>query len=81
VFRDLASVDFLKRCVHGEIQKPNESLKSVIWTGIPKTVFVMLDTLKFGVYDEVLCFNGGVAKRNDALNILGVRFAQTQCMP
>jgi uncharacterized protein YecT (DUF1311 family) len=29
VFRDLASVDFLKRCVHGETQKPDESLNSV----------------------------------------------------
>jgi hypothetical protein len=25
IFMDLASVDFLKRCVRGETQKPNES--------------------------------------------------------
>jgi hypothetical protein len=77
VFRDLVSVDFLKRCVHGETQKPNESLNSVIWTRIHKTVFARLDTLKFGVYDAVLCLNYGVAKTNDVLTILGVRLAQT----
>jgi hypothetical protein len=44
VFRDLGSVNFLKRCVHGETQKPNESLNSIIWTRIPKTIFVRLDT-------------------------------------
>jgi hypothetical protein len=36
---------------------------------IPKTVFVNLDTLRFGVYDSVLCFSDGVAKRL-VLNIL-----------
>jgi hypothetical protein len=50
VFRDLAGVDFLKRCVHGETQKSNESLNSVTLIRIPKTVFVSLDTLKFEVW-------------------------------
>jgi hypothetical protein len=35
--------------------------------------FVRLDTLKFGKYDAVFCFTDGVAKRNDVLDILGVR--------
>jgi hypothetical protein len=39
--------------------------------------FVRLDTLKFGVYIAVLCFSDDVAKKNDVLNILDVRSAQT----
>jgi hypothetical protein len=54
VIRDAASVD-LKICFHRKTQNPNESLNCVIWTRIHKTVFVRLDTLKFGVYDAVLC--------------------------
>jgi hypothetical protein len=56
VFRDLVSADLLKTCLHGKTQKPIECLNSVIWTRILKTVFVRFDTLKFGVYDAVLCF-------------------------
>jgi hypothetical protein len=73
VFRGLASVDLLKRCLQGKTLNPNKSLNSILWTIIPKTVFVRLDTLKFGVYDAVLCFSDGVPKKNDVLNILGVR--------
>jgi hypothetical protein len=73
LFRDLASVDLLKRCLHGKTQNHNESLTSFIWTRISKTVFIRLDVPKFGVYDAVLCFKDGVAKNSDVLNILGVR--------
>jgi hypothetical protein len=31
-FGNIASADFLKKCVHGKIQNPNEILNSVIWT-------------------------------------------------
>jgi hypothetical protein len=71
--RDLASVNLLKRCFYGTIQTRNESWNRIIWPRIHKSVFVGLDTLKFGVYRAVLCFNDGAAKRNDIVNILGVR--------
>jgi hypothetical protein len=71
VFRDLAGVDPLKKCFHGKAHNPNEHVNSVIWRRISKTVFVRLDTLKFGVYDAVFCFNDGVAKRN-VLNMSGM---------
>jgi hypothetical protein len=48
-----------------------------IWTRITKTVFVRLETLKFEVHDAVLCFNGGVVKRN-VQNMLGVRSGSNQ---
>lgn len=36
--------------------------------------FVRLDTVKFGVFDIVLCCNDGVAKHNAALNLLSLGF-------
>jgi hypothetical protein len=49
VFKNLVSVDLLKRCLYGTTRNPNEGAKSVIWTRIPKR----LETLMFGVYDAV----------------------------
>jgi hypothetical protein len=40
--------------------------------------FVRLDKVRFGVYDAVLCFNDDAAKKNDVLNILGVRSGSNQ---
>jgi hypothetical protein len=74
VFTDLVSEDLLKSCLRGGAQNPNKSLNSVIWTRLPETVSVRLDTLKSGVHDAVLCFNDGVWKKDDVLYILGVRF-------
>lgn len=62
VFGELVSVDLLNSCLHEETPNRIESLKSVIWTMVHKTVFVRLETVKFGVYDIVLCFNYGVEK-------------------
>jgi hypothetical protein len=71
VFKGLVSADLLKRCLYGATRISNESVNSVIWTRISKR----LDTLKFRVYDAVLCFiSNDVAKKNDILNTLGVRF-------
>ncbi|GFW05829.1 uncharacterized protein TNCV_603011 [Trichonephila clavipes] len=53
VFRDLSSPELLSRCLHGKTQNCNESLNSVIWSIIPKTVFVQLGTLKTGVYESI----------------------------
>jgi hypothetical protein len=77
LFRDVAGVDPLKKCFHGKTHNPNEHVNSVILTRISKTVFIRLDTLKFGVYDAILCFNDGVAKRN-VPNIFGVRSGSNQ---
>jgi hypothetical protein len=60
VFKNLVSVDLLKRCLYGTTHSPNEGVNSVIWTKIPKK----FDTLQFGVYNAVLCFiNGYVTKK------------------
>jgi hypothetical protein len=60
-----------------EAPNPNEHVKSVIWTRIYKAVFVRHDTLKFGVYDGVLCFNDDVVRMN-VLNSLSVRSGSDQ---
>jgi len=38
-----------------------------------KPVFVRLDTLEFGPYDAMFCFNDCVAKKCDVLHTLDVR--------
>jgi hypothetical protein len=68
VSRDLTGVDPLKKCFHGKTHNPNEHVNSVIWTRISKTIFIRLDTPRFGVCDAVLGFNDSVARRN-ILNI------------
>jgi hypothetical protein len=70
VFKDLVSVHLLMGCLYGTTHNPNEGVNPVILKSIPKR----LGTLKFGVYDAVLCFiNDGVAKKNGVLYTLGVR--------
>jgi hypothetical protein len=63
VFSDLASADLLKRCHYGTTEIPDEHVNSVIWARMTNTVFVRPDTLKFVVYNAILCFYYGAAKK------------------
>ncbi|GFX07148.1 uncharacterized protein TNCV_2423531 [Trichonephila clavipes] len=73
VFRDLTEKDLLKKCLHGRTQNPNESFNKCIWERIPKTVFVGIETLKFGVTDAVICFNDGYVSRIKVFEALGIK--------
>ncbi|GFX74539.1 uncharacterized protein TNCV_3214261 [Trichonephila clavipes] len=73
VFRDLTEKDFLKKCLHGRTQNPNESFNKCIWERIPKTVFVGNETLKFGVMDAVICFKDGYVSRIKVFEALGIK--------
>ncbi|GFT77253.1 uncharacterized protein TNCV_182751 [Trichonephila clavipes] len=73
VFRDLTEKDLLKKCLHGRTQNPNESFNKCIWERIPKTVFVGIETLKFGVMDAVICFNNGYVSRMEDFEALGIK--------
>ncbi|GFT90037.1 uncharacterized protein TNCV_2553651 [Trichonephila clavipes] len=73
VFRDLTEKDLLKMCLHGRTQNPNESFNKCIWERIPKTVFVGIETLKFGVMDAVICFNDGYVSRIKVFEALGIK--------
>ena len=43
----------------GKTQNQNESLNSMIWNRLPKSIFVGADVLDFGAYDAVAHFNIG----------------------
>lgn len=60
IFKDLSDPQLLIKCLHGKNQNCNESLNSLIWSRLPKTIFLKsLDTIKFGFYEAVSCFNQG----------------------
>ncbi|GFV40812.1 hypothetical protein TNCV_2590591 [Trichonephila clavipes] len=40
---------------------------------IPKTVFVGIETVKFGVMDAVICFNDGYVSRTKVFEALGIK--------
>ncbi|GFW94691.1 uncharacterized protein TNCV_4247311 [Trichonephila clavipes] len=65
--------DLLKKCLHGRTQNPNESFNKCFWERIPKTVFVGIETLKFGVMDAVICFNDGYVSRIKVFEALGIK--------
>ncbi|GFU29682.1 uncharacterized protein TNCV_2408941 [Trichonephila clavipes] len=54
-------------------KNPNESFNKCIWERIPKTVFVGIETLKFGVMDAVICFNDGYVSRIKVFEALGIK--------
>lgn len=72
IYKDLAHPDLLKKCKHGKTQNPNESFNSIVWSRIPKTVFVGPDTLKLGVLDAVISFNEGELGKIKVLEQLGM---------
>lgn len=75
IFKAFTNEDLLKKqCLHGMTQNPNENFHSLIWRQVPKTEFVRLQTLRLGVHDAVFCFNNGVIKKIDVLNLLGVTY-------
>ncbi|XP_049815206.1 uncharacterized protein LOC126262553 [Schistocerca nitens] len=73
IFGDLAAPELLKKCIHGKTQNLNESVNSVIWSRIPKTVFVGIETLHFGVYDAVTTFNDGNIVRCKVFRNMGMK--------
>ena len=54
--------EVLEKCLLGKTQNPNESLNTVIWSYIPKRIFVELNTLKFRVYIACLLYTSIVNK-------------------
>ncbi|GFW90966.1 uncharacterized protein TNCV_1758401 [Trichonephila clavipes] len=73
VFRDLSSPELLSRCLHGKTQNYNESFNCVIWSIIPKTVFVQLGTLKTGVYESISIYNQGLVTKLKVLDLLNIQ--------
>ena len=59
VFKQLSSEALLKNYLHGKTQHQNEAFNETIWERLPKTKFVALPELQFGVYDAASNFNMG----------------------
>jgi hypothetical protein len=57
----MGSVRRVLKCRSSE-ENAVEHGNSVIWTRVPKAIFVRFDTLRFAIYDAVLCLNDGVVK-------------------
>lgn len=72
IVRDLSETELLKKCLHGRTQNQNESVNHVIWTRIPKNVFVEIATLHFGVYDAIATYNKGNIIKCEVLKKLGL---------
>ena len=73
IFEDLSDLQLLRKCLHGKTQNPNESVNHVIWTKLPKTVFVSLPKLKTGVYLAIADFNDGRLSVCRVLEAAGIR--------
>lgn len=71
IFHDLAQPELLHKCLHGKTQNPNESVNNLIWTVIPKRVFVSIKTLHFGIYDAIATYNQGNSVKCEVLKALG----------
>ena len=69
VFQDLAHPELLKRCLKDKTQNANESFNNVVWSRIPKNVFVGMSTLELGVLDAVITFNDGYSGRLQVLEL------------
>lgn len=59
IFRGLSNPELLKRYLHGRTQNSNESVNNLIWTRVPKNIFVSKNTLEFSVFEAIATFNNG----------------------
>lgn len=71
-FRDLSAPELLRKCLHGGTQNCNESFNNVLWSKIPKRVFVYRETLTFGTHEAVVSFNEGNLAKCKVLTELGI---------
>ena len=60
IYVELTSDSYLSRLLHGKTQNQNESFNAMIWSRIPKSKYVSLTQLKFGLYDAIGAFNIGI---------------------
>lgn len=73
VYKGLTDDSLLRKCLHGGTQNVNESFNRSIWQRIPKTEFVGMRSLQIGVYDAIICFNGGAMSRKGVLENMGLK--------
>ena len=82
IYEELSADVLLRKCLHGQTQNQNESLNCMIWERIPKTKYVWITQLEFGVYDAVANFNIGRKSTVDIYRRLGMvpgRYTKSLC--
>ena len=71
-YAKLSDDNLLRKCLDGKTQNQNESFNGMIWTRIPKTVFVGTNAFQLGVYDAVAHFNIGAKATIEVFKALGI---------
>ena len=59
ISEDLSCDKQLEKCLHSKTQNANESFNGTIWERIPKTNYISIKQLAFGIFDAVANFNIG----------------------
>ena len=72
IFVDLSDETLLRKCLHGLTQNVNEALNQIIWTKIPKSIFVGKHLLEMGVHSAIIEYNDGATCVGKVLKLLGV---------
>ena len=67
IITDLKADELLQKCLHGETQNNNEGLNSIIWSLVPKSIFVSKPIIEVETYSAILHFNDGT---NGILQVL-----------
>ncbi|KFM81142.1 hypothetical protein X975_06762, partial [Stegodyphus mimosarum] len=58
-YLSLYDKNLLIKCLHGKTQNNNESFNNLLWTILPKEIFVQLKTLLLGAHIALLLLNSG----------------------
>jgi hypothetical protein len=77
IMKDLQSNDLLSKCLHGETQNCNEALNAVIWSKVPKSIFVSKATIQMGTYSAILQYNDGCKGLLSVLECFGLKGSST----
>ena len=62
----------LSKCLDGKTHNQKESVNSIIWNRLPKSIFVGATVLELGVYAAVAPFNMGSGAPTDILQEEGL---------
>ena len=59
IITDLQADELLQKRLHWETQNNNEGLNLIIWSRVPKSIFVSKPIIEMGTYSAILLFNNG----------------------
>ncbi|GFU51420.1 uncharacterized protein TNCV_2944291 [Trichonephila clavipes] len=62
--------ELLKKCLHGGTQIRNESVNNVMWSRVPKKIFVQTEVLSMGTKDAISSFNIGNVSKPETCNAM-----------